>query len=155
MLIGGVGNGKTTMLGAIGDYIGEVLDVKSPYLSDPLKRPQFWKAQGIATLAASSSLQAFDDLKSASVLMVDDFGAEPTEVMNFGMPIHPMESVLDYRYDNMLPTFISTNLSLQSLFGHTDEATGERLGGKYPDCRMMDRAREMFQIVTFRGGSFR
>lgn len=155
MLIGGVGNGKTTMLHAIGDYIGEVLDTASPYVTMTEKHPVFWKAQAIAMEATRDKGVSFDDIKRANVLMVDDFGAEATEVMRYGMPLCPMEDVLGYRYDNMLPTFCSTNLSLQNLFGHTDEVSGERVKGKYPDPRLLDRAKEMFEIIVFKGGSYR
>lgn len=156
MLIGGNGNGKTTMLGAIGDYIGEVLDTARPYVSNTGIRPRFWKSKDIAREAATDRPStAYDEIKRCNVLMVDDFGAEPTEVVSYGMPLHPMEDVLDYRYDNLLPTFLSSNLSLRQLFGYTDAKTGEHVDGKYPDPRIMDRAREMFEILTFEGGSYR
>ena len=154
MLIGGNGNGKTTMLGAIGDYMGEVLDTARPYTSNPSVRPVFWKARDIARESATSQ-GGFDEIKRSDVLMVDDFGAEPTEVVSYGMPTHPMEEVLDYRYDNMLPTFLSSNLTLPRLFGYTDKATGDHVDGKYSDPRVMDRAREMFEVVAFEGRSFR
>ncbi len=155
MLIGGVGNGKTTMLQAVADYIGEVYDAGSPYVSRPDLHPCIWKAQAMAAELAHGHDTHFADIRRSRVLMVDDFGAEPTEVVSFGMPLSPMADVLDYRYDNMLPTFISTNLTLTDLFGYTDKDTGRRIAGKYPDTRLLDRAREVFEVVTFEGGSYR
>lgn len=155
MLIGGVGNGKTTMLQAVADYIGEVYDASTSYVSRPELRPCIWKAQSIASELAHGHDSLFADIKRARVLMVDDFGAEPTEVVSFGMPLCPMADVLDYRYDNMLPTFISSNLTLTDLFGCTDKTTGKRVAGKYPDTRLLDRAREVFEVITFEGGSYR
>ena len=146
MLIGGVGNGKTTMMRAIGDYIGVLLGSTNRYVSYSECEPVFYKAKDIASIIARGNDQEFEDIKRASVLLIDDMGAEPVEVVIYGMPIHPLQDVLEYRYDHMLPTFITSNIRLNELFGKN---------GRYPDERLFDRVKEIFEIRTFKGGSYR
>lgn len=146
ILSGSVGNGKTTMLQAIGDYIGVLVGSANPYTSYPEREPKFYKAKDLVSIVAHGDEQRYEEAKRAGVLLIDDIGAEPVEIISYGMPIHPIQDILEYRHDNMLPTFFTTNMMVTELFGNN---------GRYPDKRLYDRAKEVFDIVTFRGGSYR
>ena len=76
----------------------------------------------------------------------DDIGFSEPHINSFGNIIRPMEVILRNRYnsfmlDGML-THVSTNLDSDGLKVHFDE-------------RVLDRFTEMFNIVLFKGDSFR
>ena len=85
----------------------------------------------------------FRALKDTRYLLIDDLCEEPTEVVSFGNSIYPFTELIEYRYENLLPTFISSN------FGAAD------LSDKYGNQRIGDRMKEMFKIVSFKEESFR
>ncbi|MDY4246585.1 MAG: hypothetical protein SOX65_08945, partial [Porphyromonas sp.] len=66
----------------------------------------------------------------------------PTERIEYGNITTPVVELLEYRYENMLPTIVSTNL------------TPSELGRKY-QARIADRFNEMLEIVVFKNNSYR
>ena len=99
MLIGGVGNGKTTMLRA-------------------LQRGYWWMMQDEGfdfQREYSMDIINAKDLTNASKTMqrlgIDELGVEPVEVQEYGNLTTPSSDVLAYRYDRRLPTFVTTNLA--------------------------------------------
>lgn len=139
---GSIGNGKTTMLKAIRDLL--VYLVKNDKISycEGDKYPHFVKARDIANMIIEDR-DEFRIIKNTKFLLIDDLGAEPTEVIAYGMPYKPFDELLDYRYEQMLPTIISSNL------------TATDIEQKYDDPRIVDRMHEMFQILSFEEVSFR
>lgn len=139
---GSIGNGKTTMLKAIRDLMVYLVETDKISYCEGDKYPHFVKARDMASMAIEDR-NGFRAIKNTRFLLIDDLGAEPTEVVAYGMPYKPFDELLDYRYEQMLPTFISSNL------------TAPDIGQKYDDPRVVDRMREMFQILSFEEVSFR
>lgn len=138
---GTVGNGKTTMMKAVKDLFVYLIDQeKIPYCEGD-KYPTFITARDMAELSCDRN--AFRIIKNTKYLFIDDLGAEPVEISNYGNFIYPYIDVLEYRYDRLLPTFISSNFSARDL------------GNKYESERVTDRMKEMFQIISFKEESFR
>ena len=138
---GTVGNGKTTMMRAIKDLLVYLIDKEKIIYCEGDKYPTFIAARELAELSCDRS--AFRIVKNTKYLFIDDLGAEPVEISNYGNFIYPYIDVLEYRYDRLLPTFISSNFSASDL------------GNKYESERVTDRMKEMFQIISFKEESFR
>ena len=63
-----------------------------------------------------------DEIRESAILLVDDFGAEKATEWNTEI----MYRMINFRYENMLPTFFASNLSLQALA----ERSGDRLASR-------------------------
>ena len=57
----------------------------------------------------------FDEIKNASILLIDDIGAE--KVTEWSRD-EVLGSILQYRMDSNLPTFLTSNLSIEELESH-------------------------------------
>lgn len=135
MFIGGVGNGKTTMLHA-------------------LERGYWWMMQDEShdyqveyRLDIINAKQLGDANKTWQKLGIDELGVEPVEVQQYGNITTPSIDALTYRYDRRLPTFVTTNLAQRS-------EDGETLRQRYGD-RLADRFNEMFKVIAFYNQSYR
>lgn len=141
-LPGGVGNGKTTMLKSIRALLIYLVDNKKIDYCEGAKYPKLVTGTDIVeTLLDSRS--DFRELKTVQYLLIDELGSEQTEVKSFGMVYRPFYEILSYRYENLLPTFIASNLNPSDL------------SVKYDDERITDRMYEMFKVVSFKEGSYR
>ena len=138
---GTVGNGKTTMMRAIKDLFVYLIDHDMIVYCEGDKYPTFLTARELAE--QSRDRKAFNIIKNTKYLFIDDLGAEPVEIADYGNFIYPYIDVLEYRYDMLLPTFISSNFSASDLCN------------KYESERVTDRMKEMFQIISFKEESFR
>lgn len=139
---GGVGNGKTTMLKAIRDLLIYLIDKELLRYNEGDKYPAFVTARDMVTTAVDDRNE-FRRIKSTKYLLIDDLCSEQAEVVSFGTYMYPFREILEYRYDHMLPTFITSNFSASDI------------GKKYGSLRVTDRMREMFKIISFKNGSFR
>lgn len=140
-LPGSIGNGKTTMLKAIRDLLIYLVESGRIRYCEGDKYPRFVTARDMVNIAKDAD--EFRSLKSTKYLILDDLCEEPAEVLSFGNYIYPFVELLEYRYEQMLPTFISSN------FGAVD------LEEKYHSVRVSDRMKEMFKIISFKEESFR
>lgn len=141
---GNVGNGKTTMLKSIRNILVYLIEQNRIRYCEGDKYPKFYKVSDVASLLAEGgSKSEFREIVTTQYLFLDDIGEEPTEIKRFGTIIRPLYKIIDYRYENMLPTFMSSNL------------TADDIDRKYNDIRLTDRMYEMFKVIGFRGGSFR
>ncbi len=140
-LPGSIGNGKTTILKAIRDLLVYLVETNKIRYCEGDKYPRFVSAREMANTAKSP--EDFRSLKDTKYLLIDDLCEEPTEIVCFGNYIYPFIELLEYRYENMLPTFITSNFSAVDI----EE--------KYGNQRIADRMKEMFKIVSFTEESFR
>lgn len=136
MMSGQCGNGKTTMSKAISNSI-RILSLSGRYSSSNLM-VSFTTAKEIV----STTDEERDKIKRSNLLSIDDMGNEPLERLTYGNVTNPLVDVLEYRYDKQLFTIVTTNL------------TPPQITEKYGQ-RIADRFREMFEVIVFRGGSFR
>ena len=138
---GSVGNGKTTMLKAIRDVLVYLVDKGVINYCEGDKYPRFVTSREMANIAKDPN--EFRALKSTKYLLIDDLCEEPVEVISYGNYIYPFIELLEYRYDQMLPTIISSNFNAESI------------SEKYRNVRLKDRMKEMFKIISFVEESFR
>ena len=144
LLCGLHGNGKTTMakaiLGMIRDlnYSGHFTFMGEYFTIDT----RTIKATDICTLHKAEDYQSIRNLKQTSILVVDDLGEEPKEVLVYGTPIYPVREVLEARYDSLRFTILTSNLSPKDIPEHYG-------------WRVVDRFREMFHQIPFKRTSYR
>lgn len=141
-LPGYVGNGKTTMMKAIRDVISYLTEKGIISYYECSKYPYFVTANQMVNILISD-LTEFRKMKGSKFLFIDELGSEQTKVSTYGMVYRPFYDVLSYRYENMLPTFIASNLSPSDI------------REKYEDERIIDRMKEMFKIISFKIDSYR
>ncbi len=149
LIAGPTGTGKTTAVRALALTIRQLvnLEMLSSYESD--RYPRMVMATELARIA-TQDLDRYEMLKNCDRLIIDDLGMEPTEVMSFGMPLHPIEDLLSYRYDRRSETYIATNFPYSTLF-----LGGEGMRPKYTDPRLEDRLHETMTVVNLLGRSYR
>lgn len=145
MLNGLFGNGKTTMARALQVLIQYVSERELGY--SQRKKVHFTTAKEICSLCAASEkfktqFEEYRQLPGKEMLIIDDLGHEPADVVVFGMAHTPLVDLLTKRYEQQRATIVTTNLN-------TDE-----LKAKY-GLRVYDRMREMLHPVTFTNDSFR
>lgn len=128
LLRGYVGVGKTTMLCAI----------RSLFVGFGLQGFQIKSAFDINALAKDKA--AFDELKRAEFLGIDDLGQEPSTIKDYGNERNPFEELISARYDALRQTLISTNLVVVD----GNDQIAERYG-----TRIADRLREMCNTINY------
>lgn len=138
MLCGICGDGKTTMLYAFRSAMNYLSD--SGAFENDRAGICIVNAKVISIL--SKDHIRFNDLIKAPMLGIDDLGIEATEVIDFGNITNPMIDLLEYRYNQQLFTFITTNLK------------ADEVRRKYGD-RIADRFNEMLEVIIFGNTSYR
>lgn len=140
VLCGTFGNGKTTMMFAVRKAIHHFFERGIISFRDfdscipllPVKE----------VLVRARDDRGYRDLKTVDILMIDDLGTEPKEVMDYGTISTPIVDILEARYNNMKFTIATTNL------------TPSELSEKYGP-RLADRFREMFDVIGYEHPSYR
>ena len=139
MLCGTCGNGKTTFIKAAQKLFNLFR------LPDNYNNSTF----GIKLITAKdivylykSNFKSWKDLAKSPMIVIDDLGCEPTELLDFGNVSNPVIDLLSIRYDEQLTTLISTNL------------TPAEIRAKYGD-RIADRLNEMVERIHFDNATFR
>lgn len=110
-------------------------------MSDAVRIPYYCTALEISSMALNDR-KLYDNVISCPYLIVDDIGTEPISVKEYGNEVLPITELIYKRYDDMLPTVITTNLNIS--------AVSERYG-----LRVYDRVIEMCEIMPFVGKSHR
>ena len=77
-----------------------------------------------------------------SPIIFDDIGKEPKEALIFGTSIEPLADILRIRYENNAITFLTSNVSLNTL-------------GDHYGADLKDRFKEMFSEILLPGQSRR
>ena len=141
MFCGTCGNGKTTMLHALQSAIYNLGSKHfasfGPFFSTNMR---IHDARDIA--CRGRDFEEIKRIRTYDLLAIDDLGKEPSEVMNFGTLINPIDHILEYRYEHQLFTAISTNL------------TSIEIKEKYGQ-RIADRFNEMLEVIVFQDVSYR
>lgn len=145
VLCGLCGNGKTTLARAMATLISHVSIREYGYSKRMAMR--IFTAKEICRLCAAAerfrdSHDEYGRLFTEPMIIIDDLGEEPREVIVYGMPQTPVIDLLSHRYAAQLTTVITTNLN-------TDE-----IQSKYGP-RIYDRFREMAELVVFKNDSYR
>ena len=142
MLCGTCGNGKSTMLYAFQKALN-YLKARGhfSFLSEAFNVGiEIVDAMEISIM--SKDYNKIRNLRSRSMLAIDDLGKEPAEVLSFGNVLSPVVDLLEYRYQHQLFTAITTNL------------VPDELQDKY-GVRIADRFNEMLQPIVFQDVSYR
>jgi DNA replication protein DnaC len=125
MLQGGLGCGKTHLAAAIANFAVSIgvptLFITVPDLLDSLR---FTFNDPAATFE-----ERFDQIRSAPLLVMDDFGTQKTSA--WGQ--EKLFQIINYRYVNRLPLVVTTNLS--------DEDFEERIASRLQDPDWVSRVR--------------
>jgi len=120
VFMGETGCGKTHLASAIVNYRYEMgkpaLFVVVPDFLDHL-RSAFNPDSKI------SYDQLFESVKTASLLVLDDFGEQSTNPW----VKEKLYQLINYRYNSRLPTVITTRLSLDEIMGEVDSSISSRL----------------------------
>lgn len=139
LMCGICGNGKTTMVRAMQNAIS--------YLS---KGGAFGRgiqynlviADAKDIVRKAKDYEDFVQIRNKMLLVIEDMGKEPTDVMDYGNILNPITDLIEYRYGEQMFTIITTNLTMKQI--------REKYG-----VRVADRCYEMMRIVVFEGGSYR
>ena len=139
MFCGLCGNGKTTWAKAL-QLLVSGLNLKNPinnlYYVFPL-----CNAKDLA-MRSKGNYNDWRNVMRYQLMIVDDLGTEPREVMEFGNVYTPLIDLIATRYEELLYTIFTTNL------------TPAQLEEKYSK-RIVDRLNEMVEKVVFENESYR
>ena len=145
MLCGLYGNGKTTLAKAIAWLIGYLSERELGYSNRKVMR--LYTAKNICRMCAASEKfkEQYDEygrLFTEPMMIIDDLGEEPKEVMVYGMIHTPIIDIISERYAAQRMTIITTNLN------------ADELKIKYGE-RIYDRIKEMLTTIIFENDSYR
>lgn len=141
MLCGGVGNGKSTMMKALQSLLIH-LQIRIRYnTSFETLGMKIISAKELSRLIRVDSNNLLHH-QNLNMLGIDDLGEEEIEMMDYGNRVTPVIDLLSYRYDRMLFTMVTTNL------------TPKQIRSTYGD-RIADRFNEMMLIIPYENPSFR
>ena len=139
MFCGLCGNGKTTWAKAL-QLLVSGLNLKNPinnlYYVFPL-----CNAKDLA-MRSKGNYNDWRNVMRYQLMIVDDLGTEPREVMEFGNVYTPLIDLISTRYEEQLFTIFTTNLTPAQL----EEKYGKRI---------VDRLNEMVEKVVFENESYR
>jgi len=138
MFCGTCGNGKTTLLYALRSATNYLNDCR--HFEDNHTGIRIYDAKDISQIA--KNYDNFKEVRRAPIIALEDIGREPAEVLDYGNVLNPIIDLLEYRYNEQLPTFITTNL------------TAKEIREKYGN-RIADRFNEMIEVLIFQNGSYR
>lgn len=142
-LMGGVGNGKTTLaMSTLKTLNMAYRNYCITHYGGSRETFGLWADAPEIAMRSMNSLTMLTKCKDAHLLVIDDLGEEAKEVSCYGNIITPVADILSSRYRDGKPTIITTNLDAQGI------------REKYGD-RIADRMREQFEIIPFINPSFR
>jgi DNA replication protein DnaC len=122
VILGDIGCGKTSLIALLIHAIHNI-GRHSGYKNNDEFIPLVWIPKyNIDFISMNALCQTFfdkdkrriDELSDADILMIDDFGVE--YVSDFSAP--RVDELIEYRISQKLPTFITSNLTIDQLRGH-------------------------------------
>lgn len=138
MLCGVCGNGKTTMLYAFRSALNW-LSERGAFSPDT---KGIWILDAKDIIGYAREGKEMQRIRAYDMIAIEDMGKEAVEVREYGNILNPVIDLLEYRYNNQLFTFITTNL------------TGREIRERYGD-RIADRFNEMMNVIIFSDNSYR
>lgn len=146
LLSGLYGNGKTTLAKSIARLIEKYTEREFGYSMRKVVKlftaKQICRICGAAGDRTKDSNDRYERLFTEPMIIIDDLGEEPREVMVFGMIHTPIVDIISERYAMQRMTILTTNLNADEL----REKYGERI---------LDRFREMLTPIVFENESYR
>lgn len=139
MLCGLCGNGKTTLAMAIAWVVEFVTQYEGGCTSR--KQMAFHTAKEICRYCVADR-KKYDKIVQEPMLIIDDLGEEPREVLVYGMPITPIIDLINERYARRSMTIVTSNLQPKKL----EEVYG---------VRIYDRMSEIMTPIGFTNDSYR
>lgn len=137
MIIGGVGNGKTTLMRSVKNAMFH------------MNRERSGNYQLDHQLVIRNARYVTDADRFHQCLAIDDLGLEPLEKMSFGNIETPTSDVLYHRYEKRMFTVVTSNLALRP-----NDSGVPTIRQRYGD-RLADRFNEMFIVIPFTNMSYR
>ena len=138
IIMGTPGNGKTTLAKAIQRLVN-AFRMKDEYGSYIDMR--FRTAKDIVQLSKEQH-EVYRNICHTPLLTIDDFGEEQVDVLDYGNITNPMIDLLSIRYNEQLPTILTTNIG------------PDRIRQNYGD-RIADRFNEFMRVIIIRHTSYR
>ena len=136
LLIGGVGSGKTFMASSIANTIINYIVIQenggTTYLRDIVNDDWFKNHEPLIFVSVSEMLERYREnpysnffykYKECSLLILDDLGAEKVSECSTAK----IFELIDYRYNEELPTIITTNCVPEELKEHVGARTYDRI----------------------------
>lgn len=136
MLCGECGNGKTTFLLALQKMVNWLRDSFNCFPNPEFVGISKIKAKDLALLAKENYRKFQKFVNYPKILAIDDFGEEAKELIDYGNYIAPIIDLIESRYDMLLPIYITSNKSPETI----TQEYGDRIG---------DRLFEMVDIIVF------
>lgn len=139
-LCGLCGNGKTTLAKAIKLVIEKISESELGVNNG--KHVRYISAKKICDFISRGDYDSSQRVFDEEILIIDDLGSEPAEVMSYGMIHTPLVDIICHRYDRQLMTIITSNKEaeeIRTLYGE----------------RIYDRFKEMLQPIIFTNPSYR
>ena len=142
IILGGpVGTGKThIMMATLNDIdaanVPVMKEVKGLEAYTPWHKYYYWKATDLATAlrqAVSNNEDPSGDAKRAELLFIDDLGTE-YEKKDSDFVYAAFQAIFDYRWGNMLPIFVTTNMDASGI----EKSYGDRVLSRWRgSCKML------------------
>lgn len=136
MLVGKYGCGKTLIMQAMAEMYNSV--VHALHIQRPLLK--FFKSSELQEILKGKPIKAY----SRMPLVIDEFGREQKQIMDFGNLRSPMIELLCERYDTGAWTHGTSNFTLDTLC--SENQYGKMTG---------DRLKSMFNFIELKGDSRR
>ena len=118
VLNGITGNGKTTCVKGMRSFINccKIPDPSNGEGSVFSSKAGIWlvTARELYQMFVSNKPK-FERCANTYILAIDELGTEETDFCEYGNRYKPIEQLLSYRYDKMLPTIITTNLPMADI----------------------------------------
>jgi len=136
MLMGKYGSGKTVIMQALAEMYNMV--IRTLHIRHPLLK--FFKSSDLQNVLMGKPNNSYTRMP----LIIDEFGREPKQVMDFGNLRSPMIELLCERYDTGAWTHGTSNFTLDTLC--SENQYGKMTG---------DRLKSMFNFIELKGESRR
>lgn len=143
LLYGDIGVGKSTLLKGLRIYENQINQLCYNYGNNALGFV-FVSAPELSLRYTNAGMNAIQKYASMPNLAIDEVGREPLDAKHYGTETNVIQLILQLRYEKRCNgvTHLTTNLDPNTQFG---------IYGHY----IVDRVKEMFNVIEIRGESRR